>query len=126
MLKVILIDELGSHVKSLCEGIYESGYGVAAILKDCSNLAEQLRVHSADLAVIYTDAPSPATLHVLSTLQKQYPCPVLMFANDGSEAAIRLAMRSGVSSYVVNGLSNERLSALARVVIASPGEANSN
>ncbi|MDQ8022822.1 MAG: ANTAR domain-containing protein [Moraxellaceae bacterium] len=118
MLKVLVIDELGSRARELCEGLAEAGYGVSAILRDMASVADSIRDHDADLILVHTDSPRPDGLAQLAALQHATPRPVLMFATDSSETAIRAAMRAGASAYIVDGLYVERLAVLVRVSMA--------
>lgn len=118
MLKVLVIDEIQERALEICEGLTRAGHMVAAVLADAFALHDQVRALQPDVILINTDSPSRDTLENLAVLDRHMPRPVLMFAADDGDDVIRQAMRAGVSSYVVDGLSPERLAPLIRVASA--------
>jgi two-component system, response regulator / RNA-binding antiterminator len=115
MLKVLVIDEIQERALEICEGLTRSGHMVAAVLSDAFKLNDRIREILPDVVLINTDSPSRDTLENLAVMNQDFPRPVLMFSEDSGDDAIRQAMRAGVSSYVVDGLSPARLEALLKV-----------
>lgn len=115
MLKVLVIDEIQERALDICEGLTRAGHMVAAVLADSLNLNDRVLEVQPDVVLINTDSPSRDTLENLAVMHENSPRPVLMFAGDDDDDAIRRAMRAGVSSYVVDGLAPERLERLLRV-----------
>lgn len=118
MLKVLVIDEIQERALEICEGLTRAGHMVAAVLADAFELHDQVRKLEPDVILINTDSPSRDTLENLAVLDQHLPRPVLMFSEDDTDDIIRQAMRAGVSSYVVDGLSPERLQPLLKVATA--------
>ncbi|GAB4056749.1 ANTAR domain-containing response regulator [Uliginosibacterium sediminicola] len=115
MLKVLVIDEIQERALEICEGLTRSGHMVAAVLSDAFKLNDRIKEILPDVVLINTDSPSRDTLENLAVMNQDFPRPVLMFSEDSGDDAIRQAMRAGVSSYVVDGLSPARLEALLKV-----------
>ena len=115
MLKILVIDEIQERALEICEGLTRAGHMVAAVLPDAFNLHDQVQHLAPDVVLINTDSPSRDTLENLAALDQKMPRPVLMFAEDDADDVIRQAMRAGVSSYVVDGLSPDRLQSLLKV-----------
>jgi response regulator NasT len=118
MLKVLVIDEIQERALEICEGLTRAGHMVAAVLADAFELHDKVRQLEPDVILINTDSPSRDTLENLAVLDQHMPRPILMFAEDGTDDAIRQAMRAGVSSYVIDGLSPARLEPLLKVATA--------
>lgn len=118
MLKVLVIDEIQERALEICEGLTRAGHMVAAVLSDAFSLHDKVRQLEPDVILINTDSPSRDTLENLAVLDQHMPRPVLMFAEDGTDDAIRQAMRAGVSSYVIDGLAPARLEPLLKVASA--------
>lgn len=118
MLKVLVIDEIRERALEICEGLTRAGYMVAAVLSDAFALHDQVQNLQPDVILINTDSPSRDTLENLAMLDRKMPRPVLMFSEDDTDDIIRQAMRAGVSSYVVDGLSPARLQPLIKVASA--------
>ncbi|HEX5126311.1 MAG TPA: ANTAR domain-containing protein [Rhodocyclaceae bacterium] len=118
MLKVLVIDEVRECALEICDALSHAGHMVAAVLADALELNDRVREIQPDVILIHTDSPSRDTLESLAALDKTFPRPVLMFAEDGEDKVIRQAMRAGVSSYVVDGLAPQRLASLVKVAMA--------
>lgn len=119
MLKVLVIDEFQERALEICEALTRAGHMVAAVLPDAFALHEQVQKLQPDVILIHTESPSRDTLENLATLDCKLPRPVLMFANNDDDDTIRQAMRAGVSSYIVDGLSPERLAPLLKTASLS-------
>lgn len=117
MLKILVIDEIQERALEICEGLTRAGHMVAAVLSDAFQLADKIQEVQPDVVLINTDSPSRDTLEHLAVMHQNAPRPVLMFSEDHADDVIRQAMRSGVSSYVVDGLAPERLEALLKVAL---------
>ncbi|MBS1209131.1 MAG: response regulator with putative antiterminator output domain [Proteobacteria bacterium] len=118
MLKILVIDEVQERALEICEGLTRAGHMVAAVLPDALDLHDKVCSLHPDVILIHTDSPSRDTLENLAVLDRSFPHPVLMFAEDDADDVIRQAMRAGVSSYVVDGLAPSRLEALLKVAMA--------
>lgn len=119
MLKVLVIDEIRERALDICEALTRGGHMVAAVLPDAFALHEKVHSLQPDVILIHTDSPSRDTLENLAVLDRNLPRPVLMFAGDKNDTTMRNAMRAGVSSYVVDGLSPESLLPLLKTATYS-------
>jgi len=93
MLKVLVIDEIQERALEICEGLTRAGHMVAAVLADAFELHDKVRQLEPDVILINTDSPSRDTLENLAVLDQHMPRPILMFAEDGTDDAIRQASR---------------------------------
>ncbi|HJW24102.1 MAG TPA: ANTAR domain-containing protein [Rhodocyclaceae bacterium] len=118
MLTVLIIDESRARAGEICAGLALAGYQVAAILADSHNLAREVESLRPDVILIETDSPSRDTLENLAAMHRNMPRPVVMFANEGEDDAIRAAVQAGVSAYVVDGLDPRRLKGVIDVARA--------
>lgn len=118
MLKVMLIDENRDRREALAASLRLAGYAV--IEQDAMTVAllDALTVTAPDLIIIETESPDRDMLEHLCTLSRNQPRPVVMFADDDSEASIRQAIRSGVTSYVVEGIAPEHVRPVLQVAMA--------
>lgn len=118
MLRVLVIDESESRAGEICAGLALSGHQVAALLPSCLDLAARIEELKPDIILIQTEAPSRDTLEHLAIVHETLPRPVVMFANKGDGRVIRKALKAGVSAYIVDGLSPQRLAPIMEVAIA--------
>ncbi len=114
----MIVDESTERAAALTEALRNAGYGVVAQLSTCENLQTRVLEMQPDVIVIDTDSPDRDTLEHVCCLSRETPRPVVLFTHDDDSEKIRTAMRAGVSAYVVNGLSNERIKPIIEVAIA--------
>jgi len=118
MLRVLVIDEYETRAGEICSALALTGHQVAALLPSCLDLAERVREIQPDIILVQTEAPSRDTLEHLAVANESSPRPVVMFAKKSDARMIRKALRAGVSAYVVDGLSPQRLEPIMDVAIA--------
>ncbi|RTL54961.1 MAG: ANTAR domain-containing protein [Rhodocyclaceae bacterium] len=119
MLSVLVIDESETRAGEICAGLAIAGYQVAALLPSALDLAEQVERLKPDAILIQTDSPTRDTLEHLAVSNEAMPRPVVMVSNKRDALTIRKAIKAGVSSYVVDGLTQKRLKPILEVAIAS-------
>jgi response regulator NasT len=87
---------------------------VAAVLPSAFELPAQVLATRPDVIFIQADS-SRDTLEHLAIMNRDCPRPVLMCSPDSDSGMIRRAVKAGVSSYVIDSVSPERLDALVEV-----------
>lgn len=70
-----------------------------------------------DIVLIDTESPSRDVLEQLAVMSNTAPRPVVLFTDDAQSEAIRAALKAGVSAYIVDGVSQERLDPIMRVAM---------
>jgi two-component system, response regulator / RNA-binding antiterminator len=118
MLRVLVVDSSRERAADVCAAVALAGHQVAAVLTNALDLSDQVLATKPDVIFIQADSPSRDTLEHLSIMNRDCPRPVLLFSQDTDSAMIRRAVKAGVSSYVVDSVSSERLDALVEVAIA--------
>ena len=118
MLRVLVVDSSRERAADVCAAVALAGHQVAAVLSNAFDLSEQVLATKPDVIFIQADSPSRDTLEHLAIMNRDCPRPVLLFSQDSDSAAIRRAVKAGVSSYVVDSVSSERLDSLVEVAIA--------
>jgi response regulator NasT len=119
MLSVLVIDESESRAGEVCAGLALAGYQVAALLPSALDLADKVEKLKPDAILIQTDSPTRDTLEHLAVVNEAMPRPVVMVSNKKDAPTIRKAIKAGVSSYVVDGLTQKKLKPILEVAIAS-------
>ena len=117
-MRVLVVDESPERAELLREGLADAGYEVAASISSPLALLKTIDRLQPDIIVIDTESPSRDVLEHLVVMSQHTPRPVVMFASDAEPEKIREATRAGVSAYVVNGLSKERIKAIVDVAVA--------
>ena len=118
MLRVLVVDSSRERAADVCAAVALAGHQVAAVLTNALDLSDQVLATKPDVIFIQADSPSRDTLEHLAIMNRDCPRPVLLFSQDTDSAMIRRAVKAGVSSYVVDSVSSERLEGLVEVAIA--------
>ncbi|WP_374494022.1 ANTAR domain-containing response regulator [Zoogloea sp.] len=118
MLRVLVVDSSRERAADVCAALALAGHQVAAVLTSALDLSDQVLATKPDVIFIQADSPSRDTLEHLATMNRDCPRPVLLFSQDSDSTMIRRAVKAGVSSYVVDSVSVERLDSLVEVAIA--------
>ena len=116
-LRVLLVHDTPdrSAVAETLAGV--EGVHLAHTLDSPLELLRSIERHQPDVVLIDTDSPSRDVLEQLAAVSASAPRPVVMFADDSHDEAIRASLDVGVSAYIVDGLEARRLGPIMRVAI---------
>ena len=117
-LKVMLVDEDPDRAADVRAALVACGCEVISLLASPLEIYEAVKTTSPDVIIIDTESPSRDSLENLAFVSRDRPHPIVMFSGDRSNETIREAIRAGVSAYVVDGLSEERLQPILQVAVA--------
>jgi len=67
-----------------------------------------------ELIIVVLESTDLAILGQLKIIHEQFPMPIVIFTNDDRDEAIEHAIDVGVSAYIVDGLSKNRIVAIVR------------
>ena len=118
MLRIMLVDDTPERSFYLRVVLERLGYDVVAEMSNPRELHDEVLRLSPDAIIVGTDSPSRDTLENLCLVTESCPRPIVMFAHDPARESIREAVRVGVSAYVVDGLSPERISPIIETAVA--------
>jgi response regulator NasT len=116
-MRVLVVDESAERAEMLRAALLPAGYEVTALSSPLA-LLKTIEKLEPDVIIIDTDSPSRDVLEHLVMMSRHTPRPVVMFAADGTPETIRAATRAGVSAYVVDGISTERIQPIVNAAIA--------
>lgn len=117
-LRVMLIDDNRGRAALLQQALRDANYEVVAALHDDADIIRRVQETPVDVILIDLESPDRDTLEYLSTLNRESPKPIVMFAESDDSTIIQAAIKAGVSAYVVDGLSHQRLQPIMKVAIA--------
>jgi len=117
-MRVLIVDESDERAAILRESLTSAGHEVAASLSSPLELLRAVETLSPDVIVIDTESPTRDVLEHLVIMSESSPRPIVMFASDAGNEAIRGALRAGVSAYVVDGLDSGRVNSIVEVACA--------
>ncbi|WP_045224104.1 ANTAR domain-containing response regulator [Methyloterricola oryzae] len=117
-LRVMLVDKDPARGALLAEALAQAGHTVIAQIRDDSHLAAEVSKHQPDVIVIDMEAPGRDTLEQMREIGRDQPKPIILFSDQRDPDYIRQAVQAGVSAYVVDGLSRERIMPIVEVAVA--------
>lgn len=117
-LRVMLVDKDPERAELLEQALAEAGHRVIARIGDDAALAAEVGKHQPDVIVIDMEAPGRDTLEQMREINRDQPKPIILFSDERDPAYIRQAVQAGVSAYVVDGLSRERVMPIVEVAVA--------
>ncbi|WP_323118986.1 ANTAR domain-containing response regulator [Burkholderia alba] len=118
MLRVLLVTDTDKPIGDLRQALARLGYAMLPEVATPARLPAAVEEQRPDVVIIDTESPSRDTLEQLAVMNATAPRPVLMFSNDADQQLIRAAVGAGVSAYLVEGLSAERLAPILEVALA--------
>lgn len=92
------------------------GYMIEAISK-LSIAPALVKVSSPDLIVISVESLGDVDLQPLQEIKRESPLPVVVFAQNHADGAAKAAVAAGVTSYIVDDVSNERMPVIFDIAV---------
>lgn len=117
-MRILVVDESDERAALLGEALTAAGHEVVASLSSPLELLRAVDALRPDVIVIDTESPTRDVLEHVVIVSQSSPRPIVMFASDAGDAAIRDAVRAGVSAYVVDGLDIGRVNSIVQVACA--------
>lgn len=117
-LRVLLVDDDPARAAIVEPALREAGYEVVTVVDTAAEMLAQVRARRPDVIIIDRDSPDRDTLEHVCTITRDNPRPIVMFTQDKDRALMREALEAGVSAYVVDGLSVERVRPIVEVALA--------
>ncbi len=107
--------EQADRARALRIGLLENGYNILAALPPGEDLEGQIARLQPDLIIV--DEQSDAALQRVVAATASARRPIVCFTEDDDRQKMHEAIRAGVSAYVVQGLSAERVKAVLDVAV---------
>lgn len=117
-LSVLLVDDDPARAAVVEPALREAGYEVVTVVGTATEMLAQVRARRPDVIIIDRDSPDRDTLEHVCMITRDDPRPIVMFTQDKDRTLMREALEAGVSAYVVDGLSVERVRPIVEVALA--------
>ena len=117
-LSVLLVDDDPERAAIVEPALRAAGYEVVTVVDTASEMLAQVRAMKPDVIIIDRDSPDRDTLEHVCMITRDDPRPIVMFTQDKNWTLMREALEAGVSAYVVDGLSVERVRPIVEVALA--------
>ena len=116
--KILLIDEDSSRTVMFTETLNQVGFEVAGRISCEDDILAGIKVCDPDVLLIDMESPDQYIFNQLSEINKVHPKPIVFFAEKSEEDVIKKAVKSGVSAFIVDGLTGTRLKPVIELAIA--------
>ena len=117
-LSVLLVDDDPMRAAIVEPALREAGYEVVTVVDSAAAMLAEVRTRRPDVIIIDRDSPDRDTLEHVCMITRDDPRPIVMFTQDQDRKLMRAALEAGVSAYVVDGLSVERVRPIVEVALA--------
>lgn len=114
---VLLIDSDAERARVVEDGLHGSAVVRQASAVHGAELLAIVRDLQPDAIIVDCDSPDRDTIENLQLVARENPKPIVMFVEDGDGALAKEAVRAGVTSYIVDGLSERRIKPVIEIAI---------
>ena len=114
----VLVDDTPDLAVAVAKALAGVGCGVVATLEPGAGLLAAAVRHKPDVILVDVKRPGDVVFDQLQAIQREAPCPVVMFAEDENGETITRAVEAGISAYVVYGWQTRRIRPVLEVAIA--------
>lgn len=118
MLRVLLVNDTPKQVGRLRTALVLAGCEVVEEVISALMIPKRVAELKADAVIIDTESPSRDVLEQICVMTQHEPRPIVMVSEDSQPAAIKAAIKAGVSAYVVEDIDPHRLGAVLEVAQA--------
>ena len=117
-LTIVVVEEDKERSIAIVDALKDSLACEVCVVANPSGLARQIAVHAPDIVLIDVDNPTRDMLEELTLASGPLERPVAMFVSGTAGDLAQTALEAGVSAYVVDGLSPERIKPVIDTAIA--------
>jgi len=118
MLRILLIDDTTKKVGRLRAALSQAGFEVVDESGLTIDLPARIEAVRPDVVLIDTDSPGRDVMEQVVLVSRDRPRPIVMFTDEHDPAAMRQAIKAGVSAYIVEGIQASRLQPILDVAMA--------
>jgi two-component system, response regulator / RNA-binding antiterminator len=111
-------EQLPARARALRMGLLDAGYNIVAVLPPESFNAELVAQLRPDVLIVDAETDPAAALAHITAVNSVSPKPIVLFTEEHDSEMAKKAIQVGVSSYIVAGLSPERVRPILEVAIA--------
>jgi two-component system, response regulator / RNA-binding antiterminator len=116
-MRIAIVDESTARAAVIEEGLRETGLTDVTLFTERAGLVRRLEALAPDVILIDLANPRRDELEELFAISRAISRPVAMFVDQSDEAAMESAIDAGVSAYVVDGLTKERIKPVLELAI---------
>jgi len=108
-MRIAIIDTSSTRAAIISEGLREAGLTDLVVIDPAGPLAAQIEAAMPEVVLINLENPSRDVLEDFFAMSRVLARPIAMFVDQSDAEATGAAIDAGVSAYVVDGLSKQRI-----------------
>ncbi|WP_226781412.1 ANTAR domain-containing response regulator [Oceaniglobus trochenteri] len=117
-LTIVVVEEDRARAMAIVDALKDAGDCDVFVIGNSSGLARKIAAHAPDIVLIDIDNPTRDMMEELTLASGPLDRPVAMFVSGAAGGLAQTAIEAGVSAYVVDGLSPERIKPIMDTAIA--------
>jgi response regulator NasT len=117
-LTVVVVEEDRDRAIAIVDALRDGLDCDVFVISEASGLGRRIAAHAPDIVLIDVDNPTRDMLEELTLASGPLERPVAMFVSGAAGGLAQAAIEAGVSAYVVDGLSPERIKPVMDTAIA--------
>lgn len=118
-INILLIDDSLERSEALLDALRICGYERVSCVTTTVVIWDELERINPDVVLIDVESPTRDTLEQLTLIRDRLPKPVVLFTQDQNVQSIRAAIQSGVSAYVLDDASPDRVRPAIEIAMAT-------
>lgn len=116
-MRILLIDDEPNRRAALEAPLRALHHEIVGPSSSCANLLEAVKRYQPHVILIDIKLPERDTLESLNQVTRATPRPIVLFTGPSPPSMIRQALRAGVTSYIVDGLSRADMQSILDVAV---------
>lgn len=124
-LRIVLVrDPFNSHdedVEAIRSGLADAGYELVSVADADLDLPERIEASKPDMLIIESEAAARDVLEHVCFSTRNAPRPIVLFTDNDDAERMRTAFAVGITAYIVDGLTPERVKPVLDVALARFG-----
>ena len=117
-INILVISDSAKGVDMLTESLIEADFTVAATATPKQDILALVKDYSIDIIVAYLEETTLAFMNQMYNLNQDIPRPVIIFTERSQTELIRGAVHAGISAFVVDGFSVNRIRPVVELAMA--------
>lgn len=116
--KILVIDENPIRTAILQEGLTDAGFSDVSVVSEMTGLVDAIYKLDPDVIIIDLENPNRDLLEQMFQVSKVVKRPIAMFVDQSEGSDIEAAVEAGVSTYIVDGLTRERVRPIINLTLS--------
>ncbi len=116
-MRIAVVDESELRAAVVEEGLREAGFDDIVLMQPRGAFVAELERLSPDVVIFDLGSPTRDTLEEMLAVSRALARPIAMFVDQSDDHMIGAAIDAGVSAYVVDGLTKERVKPVLELAI---------